>query len=96
MTKTEDRMYEQSRKIVSACSGILHGHDVTVQGAALADLLAMFIAGHQAGAETDTLREDILRLHIDHVRALIPINAELLEKCLKLGKAKVHLRGGLQ
>lgn len=46
---------------------LLAGHSPQIQGAVLADLLSVFIAGHHP-----SLREEILALHIETVRALVP------------------------
>lgn len=57
---------------------ILKGHPSPLQGAALADLLAIWLAGHMIKGNptaTDRLREDILALHVEKVRELIPVNA---------------------
>ena len=61
---------------------VLAGHGGATQGAVLAELLAMWIAGHRAGDKraTDRLREDILRMHLVVVRELIPVNAALIHR----------------
>lgn len=43
------------------------------QGAALADLVAMWLAGHPP-----SIREDLLALHVELVRRLIPVNARIM------------------
>jgi hypothetical protein len=48
---------------------LLAGLPPQVQGAALADLLATWLAGHEP-----ELREALLDLHIHTVRELVPIN----------------------
>jgi hypothetical protein len=61
----------------------LAGQPPSVQGAALADLLATWLAGHFAGsaAENAALRDELLTAHIAVVRALIPENeAEILSR----------------
>jgi hypothetical protein len=55
--------------VVEQIRAILSGKPPELQGAALADLLAIFLAGHHP-----KLRDEILRLHIETVRNLIPIN----------------------
>lgn len=54
---------------------ILAGHPPEVQGAALADLLATWIAGHSAPTPEDTakLRDALIRFHMKAVRALADI-----------------------
>jgi hypothetical protein len=61
----------------------LAGNPAPVQGAALADLLATWLAGHFADgpATTTRLRETLLKEHIAMVRRLIPENErELLRR----------------
>jgi hypothetical protein len=74
--------------LVKAARPLFAGKPSEVQGAALADLLAMWLAGHldQSGdpEETDRIRETALELHLAAVRALIPVNyASLIEPQLK-------------
>jgi hypothetical protein len=67
-------------RLVEEIKPLLAGKSAFVQGAALADLLAIFLAGHIAPgnqAATNQLREDILTMHIEKVRELVPVNAEL-------------------
>jgi hypothetical protein len=45
MRRHRKKTYE-TRAIVEACKPILTGHDPDVQGAALADLTAIWLAGH--------------------------------------------------
>jgi hypothetical protein len=52
---------------------LLAGKSPELQGAVLADLLALFIAGHHPG-----LREEILLLHIEAVRALVEPNEAMM------------------
>jgi hypothetical protein len=63
-------------RIVNRIRPLLAGKPPELQGAVLADLLAMFLAGHHPG-----LREEILQLHIKAVRDLIgPNEAEIFER----------------
>jgi len=77
------------RQLVEAISPLLAGFEPEVQSAVLADLLAMWLAGHlgerQAVAE---LREQLLAGHIKLVRDLIPANEKLL-----LERVQVRGRG---
>jgi hypothetical protein len=56
---------------------LLSGHPPQVQGAALANLMATWLAGHYADSdgETDQLRETLLAEHIEAVRRMIPVEA---------------------
>jgi len=60
-------------RIVETIRPLLAGKPPELQGAVLADLLAMFIAGHHPG-----LREEILTLHIAAVRELVPPNEAII------------------
>ena len=68
-------------KISEQIYDLLAGQGADVQGAICADLLAMWLAGHivpgneQATADA---RDKLLKLHIETVRRLIPINEELI------------------
>jgi hypothetical protein len=64
-------------RLVRAVTPHFRGKAPEVQGAALADLLATWLAGHVVpGSEADTeaSREAVLQLHLDAVRRLIPLN----------------------
>jgi hypothetical protein len=68
---------ELTRKIMPH----LAGQDPELVGGVLADLLAIFLAGHVvvgSKPETDKLREDVLAIHLEAVRQLVTINAELM------------------
>jgi hypothetical protein len=70
-------------ELVEAMRPLLAGKSASVQGAALADLLAMWLAGHISrgdpeGAETKRIREEMLELHLAAVRALIPVNYKMV------------------
>jgi hypothetical protein len=54
---------------------LFSGEHPAVVSAALADLTAMLIAGHAA-----ELREQILTMHIELIRKLIPLNVRALEE----------------
>ena len=65
--------------LVQAVMPLFKGKPQQVQGAALADLLAMWLAGHldredPEGERTERIREMMLEAHLVAVRALIPIN----------------------
>lgn len=63
--------------LVDSLAALLAGRSAQIQGAALADLLATFLAGHIVpgdAAATDAVRERILAVHVDVVRKLVPVN----------------------
>ena len=75
---------------------ILEGHGPDVQGAVLADLLSLWLAGQivlddNGGIDreqTVKMREDMLALHIEHVRLMLPSSeAEVLHKLKTAGNA---------
>jgi len=74
-------------KLVRGCSLLFAGEDRTVQGAALADMLARWLAGHVVFGDpkaTAVLREEILRIHLETVRKLVPVNyKDIIEPELK-------------
>src|SRR5262245_21904161 len=63
----------QVAPVVEAIKPHLAGRPPAIQGAALADLLAIWLAGHPA-----EVREALLAEHISTVRELVPINAAIL------------------
>jgi len=76
---------KSAEALVKKIMPLLKGKPPEVQGAALADLLAMWLAGHldrsdPEGEKTALLREATLELHLMAVRALIPINYEMQVK----------------
>lgn len=78
---TEDMMGAEVGQIVDQARALLAGRKPEVQSAVLADLLAMYLAGHiirDGPAETDALRERLLDLHVDLVRQLVPVNAAII------------------
>ena len=52
---------------------VLHGHHPGWQGALLADLLSHWLVGHHPGD-----RERLLALHVEEVRALVPLTEQIL------------------
>ncbi len=67
--------------LVEAIRPLLAGRPAEVQGAALADLLALLLAGHIVygnRAETRALRKRLLAFHMAEVRRLLPVNAKLI------------------
>lgn len=57
--------------LTKRCGMLLYGNKPEIQGAVLADLLAIWLAGHPA-----PLRDEILKLHIEHVWPLVATNAK--------------------
>jgi len=64
---------ERADALLDRISPILANASVEMQGAVLADLTAIWIAGHRVEndrAEGDHFREELLELHAKHVREL--------------------------
>jgi adenine deaminase len=59
--------------LVEDIKPLLAGHAPVVQGAALAELLAIWIGGHHASASTVDMRNKLLEAHILTVRALVAL-----------------------
>jgi len=63
--------------LVERVKPLFDGHPPEVQGAALADLLAIWLVGHGVEGKpkmTDNLRKALLAMHVDSVRDLMKIN----------------------
>lgn len=68
-------------RLVDRVAPLLAGQPSEIQGAALADMLAIWLAGHIVYGDkrgTDRLRERLLREHLRAVRALVPVNAKAI------------------
>jgi hypothetical protein len=64
---------EQADALLDRISPILAGQPAEVQGAVIADLAAMWLAGHRDArgrAAGDRFRDRLLHLHAEHVRDL--------------------------
>jgi hypothetical protein len=67
--------------MANAIASILAGHPAELQGAALADCLAIWLAGHHIPGDEDNthkMRAKLLAEHCLHVRELVPINAKMM------------------
>lgn len=60
---------ERQTAIVAGAKLLLAGEHPAVQGSALAELLAIWLAGHQVQRET---HEALLAMHIETVREFLP------------------------
>lgn len=61
--------------LVAAIKPILAGHDPELQGAVLADLVAIWVAGHRTcePGKGVALRRELLELHCKHVVELVDL-----------------------
>lgn len=72
---------QEAMAIAAAVKPLLAGKPPTVQGAVLAELLSLWLAGHVVPgdpAATAALRADLLARHCRVVRDLVPENARLI------------------
>ena len=78
MTADEEAL--RVRELVERLGVLLHGEGPHVQSAALADLLAMWIAGHfgDSPVATTAVRSQLLRDHMRLVRDLIRPNEQMI------------------
>jgi len=61
----------------------LAGEPPNVQGAVLADILAIWLAGHIVPGDkqaTDALREDMLKTHLKQVRQLVELSHKIIHE----------------
>jgi hypothetical protein len=77
-TEIVDALVEQSMALMEAMSKLLAGKPAGSQGAALADLLARWVAGHYLGGQV--LMDEVLASHIAHVRQMAPWHVERLKR----------------
>jgi hypothetical protein len=67
--------------IVDKIRPLLAGREPDIQGAVIADLLALWLAGHHVAGDTDAtrkMRAELLAMHCSEVRELITINAKII------------------
>lgn len=76
---------EQADALVDRITPLLAGWSAELRGAVIADLAAIWLAGHRIGpsglgpggrAEGDRMREELLQMHADHVRELAELYLE--------------------
>jgi hypothetical protein len=66
-------LHADIEEIVARIKPILAGRGGLLQGAVLNELVSTWIAGH-----APELRDEILEVHVASVKALVPINAEII------------------
>jgi hypothetical protein len=64
---------ELSKEISLKLQPMLKGHDPSLQGAVLADLAAIWLAGWPPAA-----REALLEIHVQKIRELIEVNEKII------------------
>jgi hypothetical protein len=78
---TDDDVAKLSKSLLREIGPLLDGKPPAVQGTALAYLVAMWLAGHvnlTSQRETAASREELLTLHVEAVRALVPASAKAM------------------
>ena len=86
MTDEPEITPERIATIVERIMPMFAGEHPLIVGGALADLLALWLAGQidpRGAKATRAHREAILKLHVDTVRALIKPNEEILLRQLR-------------
>jgi hypothetical protein len=71
ISRDADAMATRAQELVARIAPLLHGQGSSVQGATLADLVAMWLAGHHP-----SIREQAMDNWLRTVGALIPLNEE--------------------
>jgi hypothetical protein len=68
------------RELTIAIEPLLKGRGPFVQSAVLADLVAMWLAGHigQTPEQTAEIRDTMLALFVEAVRDMIPLNEQMI------------------
>ena len=67
--------------VIEQIRPILRGKPAEMQGAVLADLLAIWLAGHHVEGDPDATRKfraELLSAHLLQVRKLVTINAHMI------------------
>jgi hypothetical protein len=73
--------------MVEQIKPVLAGRQAPLQGAALADCLAIWLAGHHVEGDIDAtraLRAELLALHCQSVRQLVELNARIMGTTLSV------------
>jgi len=70
---TDDLDPRDALELADQVAPLFAGKGPAVQGAALACLLSLWLAGHPK-----EIREDLIRMHLERVRELVPLDAKAL------------------
>lgn len=73
-----DEAARESMRLAKQIYPLLAGRPPEVQGAVLADLLSMWLAGHYRGGEA--LLERLLEHHVAAVKMILPVQIKILEE----------------
>lgn len=80
---------ERIDALTNSIKPILAGHHPAEQGAALAQLVSLWIAGH-----FDQIREDVLTSFVAHVRELVTIDRVAFDQLHERVKGALDRQGG--
>jgi hypothetical protein len=70
----------QAAELARRCYPIFASEDPTLVGAALCELVALLLAGHFVAGDpagTQALRDEMLALHIETVKNLVPVMEQI-------------------
>jgi hypothetical protein len=82
-TRDVNEILHRARGLIESIKPLLAGQGFDAQGAALVELVALYIAGH-----APPLRDELLALHVEAVRLMIPaIERELFGPAGHPGRA---------
>lgn len=77
MTDEIDQLAWQAQAIANRIKPSLAGLAPAVQGAVLAELLSLWVAGHYVGGQQ--LMDTVLNMHFEMVRKMVPISVRELK-----------------
>ena len=85
--KIAEKMADITEETVAKIRPMLAGLGPEVQGAVLADLFAMYLAGHVGcdAEEVAKIREEVIETWLKTVRELVPFNERELLALIKKG-----------
>ncbi len=66
---------DEVQEVIAAIKPLMAGRNPAIQGAILADLVSLWLAGHQVD---DAAIDGLIELHVDTVRELLPVNRRLI------------------
>lgn len=73
MTKETEIGAAKALEIVERIKPLMAGHSPQIQGAVLAELLSMWLAGHPK-----EMHDTLLEMHLEHMKPLLALNIRIL------------------
>ena len=80
---TKDSKADKIILLASRIAPMLDGVHPDIVGGVLADLTAIWLAGHFSGGETKALRATMLKLQVETIEALVEVNEEIIRDTLR-------------